>query len=509
MSPSETTPLLAVDGITRTFGPVRALRGVSLAVRRGEIVGLIGENGAGKSTLLNIVSGTDSQDDGTVLVRGREVSFRDYRQATRHGVFRIFQELALVPNLTVWENFYLSHEQEFSLGGVIRRGSAIRRARALLDRFDHGWIDPARPVGDYPFAVQQVIEILKAFALAELLGHEEPIILLDEPTAALASDEIEFLHRLLVEIKRDSAVVLVSHRLSELLEWSDRVVVFKDGATVADVPAADLSESELHYLMVGRERDQHFYREHRQGGPREEVVLELSGFGDGQHFHDIDLTVRAGEIVGIAGVLGSGKSELGRAVFGAVPARTGRMTYRGREMTRASAREMTKARAGYLPPERKDDGLLDTFTVAQNISFARVAAQRGPLLNLRHEQQQARHYIDTLRVKTPSPRASILHLSGGNQQKALLARWLARGVDLLILDNPTRGVDAGAKEEIYDIIRDLTADGVAVLLISDDLLEVIGLSHRVAVMKDGVLTHQVPAPPEDKPHEADLVAAMV
>jgi ribose transport system ATP-binding protein len=504
---SEAPVLLDVDGVSRRFGPVSALSGVSLSVRRGEIVGLIGENGAGKSTLLNIVSGTDRADTGTVAVRGREAAFRDYHEATRHGVFRIFQELALVPNMTVWENFSLSHEEHFTTAGLISRRAAIRRTRELLDRFDHGWIDPARVVESYPFAVRQILEILKAFALAELLGHDEPIILLDEPTAALAADEIEFLRTLLMKVKGHSAVVFVSHRLSELLEWSDRVVVFKDGAVVSDGPAAELTEHQLHYLMVGRERDQEFYREGRQGVASDRQVLELRGFGDGVTFRDVDLRIAAGEILGVAGVLGSGKSELGRTVFGVGSTASGEVVYHG-ETQRAAALPRS-ARVGYVPPERKEDGLLDTFSVAKNISFSRIVHQRGPLLDLVGERKEARHYIDALRIRTPSERTSILHLSGGNQQKAVLARWLARGVDLLILDNPTRGVDAGAKEEIYKIIRDLTDSGVAVLLISDDLLEVIGLAHRVAVMKDGRIVRELAAPVDAKPTEADLVAAMV
>jgi len=504
---NEAPVLLDVDGVTRTFGPVTALSGVSLSVHRGEIVGLIGENGAGKSTLLNIISGTDRADSGIVTVRGSRAAFHDYHEATRHGVFRIFQELALVPTMTVWENFSLSHEKHFTTAGVISRRAGIRRTRELLERFDHGWIDPTRSVESYPFAVRQILEILKAFSLAELLGHDEPIILLDEPTAALAADEIEFLRTLLMKVKERSAVVFVSHRLSELLEWSDRVVVFKDGAVVSDGPAAALTEHELHYLMVGRERDQEFYREGRQGVPSDRPVLELRGFGDGASFRNLDLSIASGEILGVAGVLGSGKSELGRTLFGAGHAAGGEVTYRGE--TQRAAGLPRGARVGYVPPERKDDGLLDTFSVAKNISFARIVHQRGPLLDLGDERKEARRYIDALRIRTHSERTSIMHLSGGNQQKAVIARWLARGVDLLILDNPTRGVDAGAKEEIYEIIRDLTSDGVAVLLISDDLLEVIGLAHRVVVMKDGEIVRELASPVDAKPTEADLVAMMV
>ena len=503
-------PLLEVRDIARSFGPVRALAGVSFAVSKGEILGLIGENGAGKSTVLNIISGTDTGGTGEVLVRGKPVNFSNYHEATKAGVFRIFQELALVPNMTVWENLFLSHEKHFTSGGLIRRRSAIRRARELLRRFDHSWIDPMEKVENYPFAVRQVIEVLKAFALADLLGHDEPIVLLDEPTAALASDEIHFLQDLLVKAKDQSAVVFVSHRLSELLDWSDRIIVFKDGRMITEKPAAELTEAALHFLMVGRERDDQFYKEDRQREPEDnEPTLELTGVSDGATFRDVDLTVRRGEIVGIAGVLGSGKSELGRAIFGALPIVSGTMRYQGKPIESQTPANAAKNRIGYVSPERKDDGLLDTFTVAQNISFARIATQKGPLLNLGRERSQGREFVKSMRIKTPTPNEMILNLSGGNQQKAILARWLARGVDLLILDNPTRGVDAGAKEEIYEIIRGLTDDGVAVLLISDDLLEVIGLSNRIVVMKDGAPARQVSAAVTAKPHETDLVAAMV
>lgn len=502
-------PLLEVRDITRVFGPVHALRGVSLRVRKGEVVGLIGENGAGKSTLLNIISGTDKQTSGSVILKGSEVAFSNYNEATRNGVFRIFQELALVQNMTVWENLFLSHEQKFMTAGIIPRKDGIRRAKALLERFNHAWIDPERKVQDYPFAVRQVLEVLKAFALADLLGQPEPVILLDEPTAALAADEIEFLRDLLIKVKSQCAVIFVSHRLSELLEWSDRIVVFKDGEVVAEAGSRELTEERLHFLMVGRERDKEFYREDRQRTPEPEAVLQLERFGDHKSFRDVTLEVRKGEIVGVAGVLGSGKTELGQAVFGDRHAGDGTLEFRGKRLHRWSAAHMSRSRVGYVPSERKEDGLLDTFSVAQNISFARIVSQKSPVLDLRREMREAEHYINELGIKTSSARANIESLSGGNQQKAVLARWLARGVDLLILDNPTRGVDAGAKEGIYDLIRDLADAGVAILLISDDLLEVIGLSNTILVMKDGAITHRVDAPVSNKPKETDLVATMV
>lgn len=502
-------PLLEVRSISRAFGPVQALQDVSFSVRRGEVLGLIGENGAGKSTLLNIISGTDHATQGEVVVRGEAISYKNYHGAARNGVFRVFQELALIPNMTVWENLFIGHEKLFLRGGIINRSLAIQRARDIFKRFDHAWIDVEKPVGDYPFAIQQLIELLKAFALADLLGHEEPIVLLDEPTAALAADEIEFLRGLIEKVRHRSAVVFVSHRLAELLEWSDRIVILKDGRFVGEGDAKTMTEDALHFLMVGRERDEQFYREGRQRQPDAAPVLVVKQLTDGTTFEPVDLSVRPGEIVGIAGVLGSGKSELGRSIFGAQRGLAGLIEYKGREMPNGSVKAVTRAGMGYVPPERKFDGLFDTFSVGQNISFAKVATGSSAVLRLGEERRNGRDYIRRLRIKTAGARASILSLSGGNQQKAILARWLAAGVEMLILDNPTRGVDAGAKEEIYDLLRDLTDNGVAILLISDDLLEVIGLSNRILVMKTGAVTATIDAPAEAKPTEAQLVARMV
>jgi ribose transport system ATP-binding protein len=503
-------PVLRVDSISRNFGAFQAVRDVSLEVRLGEVVGLIGENGAGKSTLLNIISGTDRQSSGQVYIRGDQVNFRNYHDAAVHGVFRVFQELALVPNLTVWENFFLGHESAFVTAGIVNRRAAIRRAEEILARFDHGWIDVKRPVSAYPFAVQQLLELLKAFALAELLGHDSPVILLDEPTAALGLHELEFLRDTVHQIKQHSAVVFVSHRLAELLEWSDRIVVLKDGEVVGGGNAADMSETELHYLMVGRERDKAFYRESRQSEPSVDVLLKVEELSDGDAFADVSLEVRAGEVTGVAGVLGSGKSELGRAIFGAHPVQSGVVRY-GADLPTVSldTRRLVASGVGYVPPERKIDGFFDTFSVGKNLSFGQIVARRRSVLSLSEERRTIRRYIDLLRVRTPSTQASILALSGGNQQKVVLGRWLAAGVRLLILDNPTRGVDAGAKEEIYDLIRDLTDDGVAVLLISDDLLEVIGLSHHVLVMKEGRVVDDLRASVDDKPSEELLISRMV
>ena len=502
--------LLELRDVTKSFGPVRALDGVSMRVHKGEVIGLIGENGAGKSTLLNIICGTETASSGRMEVRGRPMWFDHYHQASLNGVYRVFQELALLPNLTVWENLFFGHERLLTRGGLIRRSSAIRRATSVLERFGHGWINPRKQVGDLPFATQQVIEILRAFALSDLLDQPEPILLLDEPTAGLASDEIEFLRQMIETVRPFSSVVFVSHRLTELIEWSSTVVVLKDGRTVCESPSSELSEGELHRLMVGRARSSQFSREDEQREPEERVLLDVRGLGDSSTFRSVDLQVAAGEILGIAGVLGSGKSELGRAIYGAHPVTHGAVSINGEQLrTPYTIRDLMRHRVGYIPPERKEDGLLDTFSVARNISFASIVAQPGQLLDLRGEAEHAREYVDKLSIKTHGIDSSILTLSGGNQQKVLLARWLARGVRLLIVDNPTRGVDAGAKEQVYQLLRDVAREGVGIILISDDLLEAIGLSNRIVVMRDGEISRIVPAPVDDKPTETDLVSLMV
>jgi ribose transport system ATP-binding protein len=504
-------PLMEVRGITRFFGAFAALSNVSLSVNPREVVGFIGENGAGKSTLLNIMSGVDRQTEGEVLVRGLPVHFKSYKDATRAGVFRIFQELALVPTLPVYQNMFLAHEDHFARAGIISRRAMIRETRRLLAEFDHKWVDPLRDVMTYDFSTRQVLEIIKAFALAELLEQDEPVILLDEPTAGLAKDEIDFFGNVINQIKQRAGVVFVSHRLSELLSYSDRIYVIKDGVVVAQPPAKGTTEAELHHLMVGRERQEEFYKESRQTQPEDTVALRLSSVARAGEFHDIDLTLHAGEIVGLAGVVGSGKSSLARAVFGAEGAVEGEIAVGGQVVGRPSIRSMMDAGVGYVSADRGTDGIILTQSIAWNISLAALNSgeHAKTLLPIKWEKARSEEYRKSLRIKAPNVDALASSLSGGTQQKVILARWLALGVKVLILDNPTKGIDAGAKEDVYEILRELTASGTAILLVSDELVELIGLANRIFIMKDGKVTREIETPPDAKPQEAALVAHMV
>lgn len=504
--------LLTTHGLSRFFEGVAALSGMTMEVRRGEIVGLVGENGAGKSTLLNLLSGSLRPDEGRIEVRGRATELADYRQATEQGIFRVFQELALLPNVPVYENMFLAHEGRFQTAGFLNRGRMRQAAGRVLEEFGHGWIDPTASTGALDFPSRQALDIIRAFALAELLEIETPILLLDEPTSALTRQDVGFVMDLLRDVRPRAGVVFVSHRLTEVLELSDRIYVLKDGQQVAETTPGDTTEAQLHELMVGRLRDVHFYKESRQRRPELAPVLEVHGLTRAPEFADVSLSVHRGEILGVGGVLGSGKSSMARALLGALPNTTGAVEVEGRGLPRRwSVRDMVHAGVGYLPPDRNTDGLIVDFPVAWNISLARVAMATDGHLTVHkgRERSKARDLVERLAIKTRSVSVPAKQLSGGNQQKVALARWLALGVKLLVVDNPTRGVDAGAKEQIYELMRSLADAGVAFLVVSDDLLELIGLSNRILVMKDGRIAGQIDTPPEDKPTESQLVAQMV
>ena len=503
--------LLEVHGLTKRFGATLALENVSFSVSAGEVVGLIGENGAGKSTLLNIVSGTDIADSGSVLVNGHALRFSNYRAANEAGIFRIFQELALIPNLAVYENLFLTHEIMYGASGVIDRHASIAKAQSLLTAYGHGWIDPTRPTGSYPFVTRQVIEIIKAFAIAELLGHTTPLLLLDEPTAALTATEVDFLKQLVDSVRHRAGIIFVSHRLGELLQWSDRVVVLKDGRFVTEAPASTLTENELHQLMVGRVRNEYFYHEDSQTAPKADTILNVTHLTKHGHFTDVSFDLHQGEILGFGGLLTSGKSALARTVFGAEMPDGGQIRFDGKTLPPGRIVDTIARGIGYVPPERKEDGIFLDFDITRNIAMQRVIAGRDSRWRTLpvQERRSAATLIDKLNIRPNHIHAIARNLSGGNQQKVVLARWLSLGVKVLILDNPTRGIDAGAKTQLYGLLRELIDHGVSIIIVSDDILELIGLCSRIAIMRGGRIQQQFHAPCGAKPSEADLVAAMV
>ena len=507
---SDATPILVARGLDKRFGPVHANRSVDLDIRVGEVLGLVGENGAGKSTLLSMLSGTLQPDSGSLELHGEPITFNTYHQSTLKGIFRVYQHQALVPNLSVAENVFLAQERQFSTFGVLRKREMERKTREIFDELGVD-IRPEITLNRLDFAERQVVEIVRCLAQARELGITHPVILLDEPTSALTRGQIDFFFNFVNRIKDQAAQVFVSHRLEEIVSLCDRLVVLKDGEKVAENDSPrELSESEIHSMMVGRSIAMHQRERHVRTGAAEQPVLELKNFTSSKGFSGVNLSVAPGEIIGIAGVVGSGKGTLGRAIFELGHGCTGEILIDGTAPTRSGPRAGIQKSVGYVPTERHREGIVLGMTVAQNHSLPYIGAAIGrPVIDGKKERRDATQAIEQLSIKTPGPGTLIRNLSGGNQQKVILARWLTIGSKLLVLDNPTNGVDVGAKGEIYSILEEITATGVSVILISDDLPELLNMSDRILVMKDGRVRTEHVVDADAPPAEVDLVAEMV
>jgi len=483
------TLVLRVRDLIKSYGDNTVLDRVDIDVGRNQIVGIVGENGAGKTTLFNVLSGLVEADGGRVELNGAEIHPPDYHSATLLGISRVFQEQALIPNIAVYENIPLSHERLFARAGqLMDKRRMIETAQRIVDATGLD-IDVRRRTSDYDFSKRQAIEIARACLVPqEVLGIAYPIVLLDEPTSALQKTEEAAFFDLIVQLREHGSLMFVSHRLSEVLSVSDVIYVLKDGRLVATVDPTEADERRLHGLMVGRERHADYYHEAGQlDAARRAAVFETQALTQGGAYAEVTIEVRAGEVLGIGGLIESGKSEFGKGAAGIVAPDSGTVSIDGRAPIKLDLRALMKHGLGYVPAERHAEGMIVPFTVAWNISLASgqdifsnaLGVWRGGL-----ETSVARRYIEQLRIRTSGAGAYCVTLSGGNQQKVVLAKWLCREPKVLILDNPTRGVDAGAKEEIYRLIRDLSAKGLGIILITDELMELIGLSNRVAIMRD-------------------------
>ncbi|NAZ88019.1 sugar ABC transporter ATP-binding protein [Kineococcus indalonis] len=491
--------LLQVRGIVKGFSGVTALDGVDLDVRAGEVHCLLGQNGAGKSTLIKVLAGVHRPDAGTVEWRGQEVALPTPVAALRTGIATVHQELDVVDGLTVAENLFLGHE--LATAGVTRRRELHARAREVLTRLGHGDIPPHREAGHLSAAGKQIVSTARA------LSHDARLIVMDEPSAVLDSEEVENLFRLVRELTAAGVAVLyISHRLEEIRRIGDRITVLKDGRTVArGLPVASTPTPELIRLMTGRSVEQVFPA--RRGVPADaEVLLEVEGLGLRGVFSDVSMTVRAGEVVGLAGLVGSGRSEILETVYGARRATAGRVRVAGRELPRGSVPDAVRRGVGLAPEERKSQGLLLDEPVYRNVTLATFARfARGPVLDEGAERRSALERIAELELRPADPDRPARTLSGGNQQKIMIARWLVHGCRVLLLDEPTRGVDVGARAEIYALVRSLAAAGAAVVVVSSEIEEVLGLSDRVLVVADGRVLHSGPAEEIDEHRVLDLV----
>jgi rhamnose transport system ATP-binding protein len=461
--------LLDAKFITKTFAGVRALKDVSFELRAGEVHALIGENGAGKSTLIKVMTGAVQPDSGALTVSGHTIPLMDPAAARALGIAAIYQQPSLFPDLTVAENIALALEG----GSAFRRvrwREMNRRAAALLARVG-GSIDPERLVATLSMPEQQLVEIAKA------IGANAKVLIMDEPTASLTHRETEMLFAVIATLRREGVgIIYISHRLEEISSIADRITVLRDGETVATFQKGEASRQQLIALIAGRETTENFRERSSVAG---ETVLELPG---------LNFSVRAGEILGVAGLVGSGRTRLAKALFGLAPADIGEIRLKGRAVRIESPVDAIRMGIAYVPEDRRRHGVILDMPVSANVSLANLrSVSRKGLLQTADERRLAEGYVGRLRIKAPSVETDTAALSGGNQQKVALARWLAIDPLVLILDEPTQGVDVGSKSEIHHLMAELAARGVAIVMISSELSEILAMSDRIAVMHDGAI----------------------
>lgn len=475
-------PILQVRKVTKSFPGVKALRGVDLDVYAGEIHALVGENGAGKSTLMKILAGVQTPDGGEILLDGKPVVFHSPHQARAHGIGIIYQELSVAPNLTVSENVFLGSEV-LRLGFLTDRGTMVRRTQEVLDRLGARFKASQR-ASHLSIAEQQQVEIARA------LFHKSRILVMDEPTTALSDRETDRLFEVVRQLRADGiSIIYISHRMAENYDLSDRLTVFRDGGYVGELVRDEFNSERVIEMMVGRKLDDFYKGADTNPGA---VALEVRDVGDGDRIKGASFQVKKGEVLGLAGLVGAGRTELARLIFGADKKKTGEVWLEGKKLQINNPMDAIRAGIAYVPEDRKLQGLFLQMSCRDNISM-NVLAQKafGGIVNFSDINSRSRARVQALRVRTSSLRTQALGLSGGNQQKLLLARWLEIAPKVLILDEPTRGVDIGSKIEIYGLIQQMAQNGLAVIFISSELPEIIGICKRILVMHEGEISGEV------------------
>ncbi len=472
--------LLKMRGITKRFPGVTALNRVDFELEKGEVHVLLGENGAGKSTLVKMLSGAYRPDEGEILLDGEEVEIHSAMDAQRFGISTIYQEFNLVPQLTVAENIFLGRQPRRL--GIINHRKMREDSQELLERMKVR-VDPDARVESLGVARRQMVEIAKALSL------DARILIMDEPTASLSGQEVERLFEIIHGLKEDEVgVVFISHHLEEVAEIGDRVTVLRDGEFVDRVPAST-ARPEFVRLMVGRDIEDQFPRRKPETG---EVLLEVKNLSREGVLEDISFELRAGEVVGIAGIVGAGRTELAEAIFGAEPADSGEIVVGGEAIRPGDPREAKRRGIGFITEDRQGEGIVPPLSVAENLGLAALGSNTNAgFVNRREQRRQAEEMIGDLNIRTPGAGQEIRYLSGGNQQKVVIGKWLLADSRILIMDEPTRGIDVGAKVEIYELMNELTANGSGILMVSSELPEVLGMSDRILVMSAGRITGEL------------------
>jgi len=510
--------LFSAEKMDKHYGATHAIKGVQLKVHEGEIVGVIGENGAGKSTLLKVIIGSEFADSGQMTMRGTSYEPKNPMDANRHGVGMVFQEQSLIVNLTVGQNIFFGHERDFSILGIINWPKLYKMAKDVLEEVDVK-INVRKRVRDLNFATRQMLEIAKVINVTRTFSsssdkktaEQKCLILLDEPTSVLSEEETQNLFKQMRKIAdKGHGVVFISHRLDEVLEITDRIFVYKDGEDAGNVLTKEANEAQLYEMMVGRASTTEYFQLDKQTEPMDEVLLEVKNLGKMGVFKDVNFKLRKGEILGVAGVIGSGKEELCEVICGDEKYTSGEIILRGKPIKFSSPANALENGILMIPKERLAESIVRIESIENNIAFSNLRKLvKGLFIPVKKVREQALKWIKDLRIKTNGPRELLIRLSGGNQQKVVFSRALASESDILLLNHPTRGVDVGAKEEIYTIVREMVSKGKAVLLLGDTLDECIGMSNRVLVMKDGLVTGEFNASADDKPSQVDVVSLMM
>ncbi len=477
-------PILKMKNITKTFPGVLALNSLSFDVRKGEVHALLGENGAGKSTLMKIISGVYPKDEGQMFYKGKEILVQNPLAAQKLGINIIYQEFNLFPQLTVAQNIFIGREPRTGVKGILDEKRLIENTREILDSLALD-IKPTQVVSDLSVARQQMVEIAKA------ISFNAEILIMDEPTSALTESEIVQLFRIIKDLSsRQVGIVYISHRLQELEELADRVTVIRDGEWVGTVNFSDTTPATLISMMVGRDIKDMFPKRKPKIG---ENLLEIEDISREGHLDNIGFKVKKGEILGIAGLMGAGRSELARAIFGADKADSSQLKFEGKKVKIKSPRDAIKLGIGYLTENRKKDGLALSLDVEENTILASIRdfCNGIGIINKKKCVKTTKDLVKSLKIKTPSLHQKVMNLSGGNQQKIIIAKWLCKHSKLLIFDEPTRGIDVGAKVEVYELMNKLADSGVGIIMISSELPEILGMSDRILVMREGRIAGEI------------------
>ena len=492
--------LLKLQGISKTFPGVRALNNVHMEIRKGEVHALLGENGAGKSTLMKILSGAYQRDSGNIYWEGKKIEIGNPKAAQELGISIIYQEYNLVPKFSIAENVWMGREKFINPAvGLLNWQEMFDSTQKLLDEL-HLVLDPHTPISSLGVAQQQMVEIIKALSL------DARLLIMDEPTSALTGTEINNLYTVIRSLKsKGVSVIFISHHLDEIFEICDRGTILRDGEFIKTIDLKQTGRDEIIQLMVGRSIDQQYPKIVIQRG---EEALRVENLRVPGTSHDVSFSAYTGEVLGIAGLVGSGRTELMRAVFGADKPEHGKVFIFGKEIHIKSPRTAIRAGIGFLPEDRKQQGLILLLSVLQNVSLASLFKLRDKtgLLRLRFEKAQVEDFVSKLRITTPGVNQLVQFLSGGNQQKVVLAKWLASQSRVLIFDEPTRGIDVGAKVEVYNLMNQLVESGVAVIMVSSEMPELLGMSDRILVMHEGSIAAEMQR--AEATQEKVLAAAM-